>query len=78
MNEVLVVVLVVGVLAFVSFFFRRRGYSPNQRIVLSGIAGGLLLWSGKDQMLQNPVMAVFYIGGVAVLVYAALYLRRPN
>lgn len=78
MSEVFVVVLVVGMIAFASFFFRRRAYSPNQRIVLSGVAGALLLWSGKDHMMQNPALVVFYICGGALLVYAALYLRRSG
>lgn len=78
MSEVVVVVLVAGIIAFASFFFKKRGYSPNQRIVLSGVAGALLLWSGRDYMLQNPALLVFYICGVALLVYAALYLRRSG
>ncbi len=78
MSEVLIVVLIAGVMAFASFYFRRQGYSHNQRIVLSGVAAGLLLWSGRDHVAQNPAVLVFYLGGVAVLIYAALYLRRSG
>lgn len=78
MNELLVVVLVAGMVAIVSLLFRRRGYSYNQRIVLSGVAGLLLLWTGKSNIIQNPGIVVFYICGIAVLVYGARHLRKSQ
>ncbi len=76
MNEVFAVVLVVGLAIFAALYFRRQGYSHNQRIVLSGVAAALLIWSNRDQLASNPLSWIFIGAAVSILVLGAFYLRK--
>lgn len=76
MNEVVAVVLVAGLAIVASLYFRRRGYSHNQRIVLSGVAAALLLWSSRGQLAGNPGSWMFLGIAVAILVIGAFYVQR--
>ena len=76
MSAGLVVVLVVGLVFLSSFIARRRGYSHNQRVVLSAIAIGLLLWNLYSRGgVDNIVLAV---AGIVVLVSGVLFLRTSQ
>jgi len=76
MSAGLVVVLVVGLVILSSFIARRRGYSHNQRIVLSAIAIGLLLWNFYSRgSIDSAVLAV---AGIVVLVSGVLFIRKSQ
>jgi len=76
MSASLVAVLVVGIAILGSVFARKRGYSNNQRIVLSGVAIGLLVLS----LVRNttPGNTVLLVVGILTLVASVLYLRREG
>lgn len=76
MNEVYVVVLVAGLAIIASLYFRRQGYSHNQRIVLSGVAAALLIWSNRVQLAGNPGSWIFIGIAVAILFIGAWNVRR--
>lgn len=76
MNEVYVVVLVAGLAIIASLYFRRKGYSHNQRIVLSGVAAALLIWSNRVQLAGNPGSWIFIGIAVAILFIGAWNVRR--
>ena len=81
MSVTAVVVLVVGIVVLASLVARKRGYSHNQRIVLSGIAIGLLIWSlfpGAKVESIEPGKVVLVVLGIVVLVTGLRYLGRQQ
>lgn len=77
--NVVAVVLVAGIAIIASILARRRGFSHNQRIVLSAIAVGLLLWdmlSGKSA--PEPGMLALVGLAVFLLVSSLFFMRRQN
>ncbi len=76
MIEAVAVVLVVGLAVLASLYFRMRGYSPNQRIVLSGIAATLLVWSFRGEILENPGQGLLVCIAVAVLLTGAFHVGK--
>ena len=79
---VVAVVLVAGLVVLASFLLRKRGYSHNQRVVLSGVAIALLIWSLVPRDLETlkaePGKAVMAGLGVVVLIAAVRYLGRQE
>ncbi len=71
MIEILVVVLVAGLAVVASLYFRRRGYSPNQRIILSAIAVALLAWNFRSQIANNPAQGLLVGIAALVLIFGA-------
>lgn len=79
MNTVVVVVLVAGVAILARVLASRKGFSHNQRIVLSAVAVGLLLWdlfsspSGVESgKLAMVVLVVLLLGS------SLLFMRRRS
>lgn len=69
MMEILAVVLVAGIAIFASVRARRKGYSHNQRIVLSGIVAALLVYRllAGD---QPPGVTEIVFAGLAIVILA--------
>lgn len=81
MNEVFVVVLLVGLAILASIKARRKGFSFNQRVVLSGIAVCLLIWnlfSEDGEWSFRSGYGVMLVVGIVMLVSAVLYFRKPD
>jgi len=76
MSAGLVVVLVVGLVILSSYIARRQGYSHNQRVVLSAIAIGLLLWNLYSRGSVDSV--VLAVAGIVVLVFGVLFIRKSQ
>lgn len=70
------VVLIAGVALLASYFARRGGYSNNQRIVLSGIALGLMLWMFLRD--GEPGKAILAVIGICILGSAAWYVLKTG
>ncbi len=79
---VVAVVLVAGMVVLASLFARKRGYSHNQRVVLSGVAILLLILglAPRDTagILAEPGKVVLICLGAAVLIAAVVYLARQK
>lgn len=76
MSTGLLVVLVAGVAVLASAFARKQGYSNNQRIVLSGIALGLLAMSLLRDATPGRIVAMLV--AAVVVVSALLYVRTTD
>lgn len=68
--------LVVLVAVLASAFARKQGYSNNQRIVLSGIALGLLAMSLLRDATPGKITAMLV--AAVVVISALLYVRATN
>ena len=75
MSNAVVVVLVVGVAILASLFARKRGFTNNQRIVLSGVAIGLLIFTYSD---GQPGRIVLVVAAIIILAAAVGYLRKSG
>ena len=75
MSNAVVVVLVVGVAILASLFARKRGFTNNQRIVLSGVAIGLLIFTYSD---GQPGKIVLVVAAIIILAAAVGYLRKSG
>jgi membrane-bound metal-dependent hydrolase YbcI (DUF457 family) len=79
MNVVVAVVLVAGVAVLARFMAGKRGFSHNQRIVLSAIAVGLVLWKlFSDENGFQPASLALVAVLVVVLASSLWYLRRQG
>ena len=79
MNLLVAVVLVAGVAFLARFAAGKRGYSHNQRIVLSAIAVGLLVWEfgyGRGNISASGMVLVF--GAAVLLIVSVAYLQKQN
>lgn len=79
MNLTVAVVLVAGFALLARIMARRIGFSHNQRIVLSTIAVGLLVWEFivKPDGIQPAGIGMLALA-VVVLGSSLLFLRRNN
>lgn len=79
MNTVVAVVLVAGVAILARIMARRKGFSHNQRIVLSAVAVGLLLWDlfASENGIE-PAKIVLVVLAVLILGTSLLFLRRQS
>jgi hypothetical protein len=75
MNAVVAVVLVVGLAVLARFMAGKKGFSLNQRIVLSAIAVGLLLWNQFSDGNLGASGLLLLAAVVVVLSVSMLYLR---
>ena len=76
MTANLVALLVVVLVLNVYFRARGRGYSNNQRVVLTVVAIGLLAWTFIRRGGSGGVVVA--AAGIAILVLAVLVLRNRN
>ena len=77
---VVAVVLIAGLVVLASSFARKRSFSHNQRVVLSGVAVGMLILAfaprDLDGLVQEPGKILVMVLGIVVLVAAVRYLGR--
>ena len=72
-------VLVAGLAILARIFAGRKGFSHNQRIILSALAVGLLFWQLKSSGNGIAPDALALLGvAIAVLAASIIFLRRRS